>query len=276
MSQEEEIRENQHQNQSICSGAMLTLMETASSRVESADNHSLLDITKGFTERTFIINMIVKSIKMTKLWKKGLLLSTKRRSKAFQAMESLPGRQSDALSTLFMYASTVNVNLRLPTTRETTKRDVTRRKQRSGLPEYSNEHWQNQNIVNPELHTQQTLSQGFNVATLPTHWTWKALRMLGLSWRGCMRWPHTFSKQFLCPKWKNGAFKEISAIFRQSKSHNLRRSPHRPWLSTATRSRTPDWHSNNENSGCLGVGPPDLGKKEWIYQTFCFFIKIVV
>jgi hypothetical protein len=67
MSQEEEIRENQHQNQSICSGAMLTLMETASSRVESADNHSLLDITKGFTERTFIINMIVKSIKMTKL-----------------------------------------------------------------------------------------------------------------------------------------------------------------------------------------------------------------
>ena len=140
MSQEEEIRENQHQNQSICSGAMLTLMETASSRVESADNHSLLDITKGFTERTFIINMIVKSIKMTNLSKKGLLLSTKRRSKAFQAMESLPGRQSDALSTLFMYASTVNVNLRLLTTRETTKRDVTRRKQRSGLPEYSNEH----------------------------------------------------------------------------------------------------------------------------------------
>ena len=69
MSQAEEIREreNQHQNQSICSGAMLTLMETASSRVESADNHSLLDITKGFTERTFIINMIVNSIKMTKL-----------------------------------------------------------------------------------------------------------------------------------------------------------------------------------------------------------------
>ena len=67
MSQEEEIRENQHQNQSICSGAMLTLMETASSRVDSAGNHSLLDIAKGFTERTFIINMIVKSIKMTKL-----------------------------------------------------------------------------------------------------------------------------------------------------------------------------------------------------------------
>ena len=271
MLQEEEIRENQHQNQSICSGAMLTLMETASSRVESADNHSLLDITKGFTERTFIINMIVKSIKMTKLWKKWLLLSTKRRSKAFQAMESLPGRQSDALSTLFMYASTVNMNLRLLTTRETIKSDVTRRKQRYGLLEYSNEHWQNQNIVNPELHTQQTLSQGFNVATLPRHWTWKALRMLGLSWRGCMRWPHTFPKQFLCPKWKNGAFKEISAIFRQSKSHNLRRSPHRPWVSTAARSRTPDWHSHNENSGCLGVGPPDLGKKEWIYHRFCMF-----
>jgi len=67
MSQEEEIRENQHQNQSICSGAMLTLMETASSRVDSAGNHSLLDITKGFTERNFTINMIVKSIKMTKL-----------------------------------------------------------------------------------------------------------------------------------------------------------------------------------------------------------------
>ena len=140
MSQEEEIRENQHQNQSICSGAMLTLMETASSRVDSAGNHSLLDITKGFTERTFIINMIVNSIKMTSLSKKGLLLSTKRGSNALQAMESLPGRQSDALSTLFMYASTVNVNLRLLTTRETTKRDVTRRKQRYGLLEYSNEH----------------------------------------------------------------------------------------------------------------------------------------
>ena len=276
MSQEEEIRENQHQNQSICSGAMLTLMETASSRVESADNHSLLDITKGFTERTFIINMIVKSIKMTKLWKKWLLLSTKRRSKAFQAMESLPGRQSDALSTLFMYASTVNVNLRLLTRKEIIKRGVLKLNLGPMLLKVQLEHWQNQNIVNPELHTQQTLSQGFNVATLPTHWTWKALRMLGLSWRGCMRWPHTFPKQFLCPKWKNGAFKEISAIFRQSKSHNLRRSPHRPWLSTAARSRTLDWHSHNENSGCLGVGPPDLGKKEWIYQTFCFFIKIVV
>ncbi len=49
----------------------MTLMETASSRVDSAGNHSLLDITKGFTERNFIINMIVNSIKMTKLSKKG-------------------------------------------------------------------------------------------------------------------------------------------------------------------------------------------------------------
>ena len=140
MSQEEEIRENQHQNQSICSGAMLTLMETASSRVDSAGKHSLLDITKGFTERTFTIKIMVCSKEMTNLSKKGLLLSTNRGSNAEQAWESLPGRQSDALSTLFMYASTVNVNLRLLTTRETTKRDVTRRKQRSGLPEYSNEH----------------------------------------------------------------------------------------------------------------------------------------
>jgi hypothetical protein len=69
MSQAEKIREreNQHQNQSTCSEAMLTLMETASSRVDSAGNHSLLDITKGFTERNFTINIIVNSIKMTKL-----------------------------------------------------------------------------------------------------------------------------------------------------------------------------------------------------------------
>ena len=71
MSQEEEIRENQHQNQSICSGAMLTLMETASSRVDSAGKHSLLDITKGFTERNFIIKIMVCSKEMTKLSKKG-------------------------------------------------------------------------------------------------------------------------------------------------------------------------------------------------------------
>ena len=140
MSQEEEIRENQHQNQSICSGAMLTLMETASSRVDSAEKHSLLDIAKGFTERTFTLKVMVCSKKISNLSKKGLLLSTNRGSNAEQAGESLPGRQSDALSTLFMYASTVNVNLRLLTTRETTKRDVTRRKQRYGLLEYSNEH----------------------------------------------------------------------------------------------------------------------------------------
>jgi hypothetical protein len=140
MFQEEEIRENQHQNQSICSGAMLTLMETASSRVESADNHSLLDITKGFTERTFIINMIVKSIKMTNLSKKGLLLSTKRGSNALQTMESLPGRQSDALSTLFINASTVNVNLRLLTRKEIIKRGVLKLNLGPMLPKVQLEH----------------------------------------------------------------------------------------------------------------------------------------
>ena len=124
MSQEEEIRENQHQNQSICSGAMLTLMETASSRVDIAGNHSLLDITKRFRERNFTIKIMVCSKEMTNLSKKGLLLSTKRGSNALQAMESLPGRQSDALSTLFMHASTVNVNLRLLTRKEIIKRGV--------------------------------------------------------------------------------------------------------------------------------------------------------
>jgi hypothetical protein len=92
--------------------------------VDSAGKHSLLDITKGFTERTFTINIIVNIINMTKLRKKWLLLGTKRGSNAFQEMESLPGRQSDALSTLFMYASTVNVNLRLLTRKEIIKRGV--------------------------------------------------------------------------------------------------------------------------------------------------------
>ena len=124
MSQEEEIRENQHQNQSICSGAMLTLMETASSRVDSAGKHSLLDITKGFTERNFTLKVMVCSKEISNLSKKGLLLSTNRGSNAEQAWESLPGRQSDALSTLFMYASTVNVNLRLLTRKEIIKRGV--------------------------------------------------------------------------------------------------------------------------------------------------------
>ena len=118
----------------------MTLKETASYRVDSAGKHSLIDITKGFTERTFTIKIMVCSKEMTNLSKKGLLLSTNRGSNAEQAWESLPGRQSDALTTLFMYASTVNVNLRLLTTRETPKRDVTRRKQRYGLLEYSNEH----------------------------------------------------------------------------------------------------------------------------------------
>jgi hypothetical protein len=58
------------------------------------------------------------------LSKKGLLLSSNRGSNAEQAWESLPGRQSDALSTLFMYASTVNVNLRLLTRKEIIKRGV--------------------------------------------------------------------------------------------------------------------------------------------------------
>jgi hypothetical protein len=62
--------------------------------------------------------------KNDKIMKKGLFLSTKRGGNAEQAGESLPGRQSDALSTLFMYASTVNVNLRLLTRKEIIKRGV--------------------------------------------------------------------------------------------------------------------------------------------------------